>query len=122
MTMTTIEQDRRTKLDKIRALGFDPYANSGLNIIPIWLVRSEDERTKDKTKETAPVFAVSGRVLLRRGMGKLSFLTIQSAGNRIQVALDFSRLSDKHKELTKLIDLGDNIAAEGILFPTKTGE
>lgn len=122
--MSQLEIDRRTKLDKIRALGLDPFGYSGLRLEPIHSVICEFKIKiwDNLTKENSPRIAVSGRIMLRRGMGKLSFLTIQNDGYKIQVALDVSRLNDTDQQLSKLLDLGDHIAVEGILFPTKTQE
>lgn len=121
----TIVSERLAKLDKIRAMGLDPYGHSGLvNFNCILDIRADHSIGKflGIEKDKAPIRTVSGRVMLRRGHGKLSFLTIQSDGNQIQIALDHSRLTPQRQELTKLIDLGDIIAVEGIVFPTKTNE
>ncbi|MCX7116298.1 MAG: lysine--tRNA ligase [Gammaproteobacteria bacterium] len=63
---------------------------------------------------------VAGRIVLRRLMGKASFVHIQDGTGRIQA---YVRQNDvDNYELFKQWDLGDIIGVEGELFKTKTGE
>ena len=70
--------------------------------------------------------AVAGRILLKRVMGKASFVQIQDESGRIQLflkqdVLQGSGLGDTY-EAFKGWDAGDIVAAEGVLTRTKTGE
>ena len=66
--------------------------------------------------------AVCGRVMLRRIMGKASFLTIQDAGGRIQLYARKADLPDGVYDDFKTWDIGDIIGGRGALFKTNTGE
>jgi len=70
---------------------------------------------------------VAGRMMLKRVMGKASFCTLQDAsfgptGGRIQVYVKGEDVGSEVYASFKHWDLGDIVAAEGVVFKTKTGE
>jgi lysyl-tRNA synthetase class 2 len=65
--------------------------------------------------------AVAGRILLKRVMGKASFVQIQDESGRIQLFLQANVLGDTYESF-KGWDVGDIVSAEGVLTRTKTGE
>ena len=85
------------------------------------------ETTKE-VLEANPVRAcVAGRMMLKRVMGKASFATLQDAsfgpsGGRIQIYLNNESVGEALHNAFKHWDLGDIVAAEGVLFRTRTGE
>jgi lysyl-tRNA synthetase class 2 len=64
---------------------------------------------------------VAGRLLAKRIMGKASFVQIQDMTGRIQLFLQQGALGDTY-DAFKSWDVGDIVAAEGMLMRTKTGE
>ncbi len=70
--------------------------------------------------------SVAGRMMLKRVMGKASFATIQDSTGRIQLFISKDNLTAENAEALyeafKHWDLGDILAAEGLMFKTKTGE
>lgn len=65
--------------------------------------------------------AVAGRILLKRVMGKASFVQIQDESGRIQLFLQANALGETYDKF-KGWDVGDIVAAEGPITRTKTGE
>jgi len=65
---------------------------------------------------------VAGRMMTRRIMGKAAFITLQDGSGRIQLYLRKNEISEEIFEAFKHWDIGDILAAEGVLFKTKTGE
>lgn len=65
--------------------------------------------------------AVAGRILLKRVMGKASFVQIQDESGRIQLFLQANALGETYDKF-KGWDVGDIVAAQGPLTRTKTGE
>ncbi len=65
---------------------------------------------------------VAGRIMLKRVMGKASFLTIQDLSGRIQLYVTRDALGEERYADFKTWDLGDIVGCEGTLFKTKTGE
>jgi lysyl-tRNA synthetase class 2 len=75
----------------------------------------------------AVTVSIAGRMMLKRVMGKASFATVQDTSGRIQLFISKDNLaaagaSEEVYEAFKHWDLGDIIAATGVLFKTKTGE
>lgn len=73
--------------------------------------------------ENKEQYSVTGRVVLRRVMGKASFITLQDYSGRIQCYLKKSDLPEGQYDTFKnLCDLGDIIGVTGTMFKTNTGE
>jgi lysyl-tRNA synthetase class 2 len=65
---------------------------------------------------------LAGRMMLKRVMGKASFATIQDSSGRIQFYIANDDTGEAAHEAFKHWDIGDIIAARGILFKTQKGE
>ncbi len=65
---------------------------------------------------------VAGRMMLKRVMGKASFATLQDSTGRIQIYIKGEDVGADVYAGFKHWDLGDIVAAEGLVFKTKTGE
>lgn len=64
---------------------------------------------------------VAGRLMLKRVMGKASFTTIKDSSGSLQLFLQQQTLGAAY-DAFKGFDIGDLIAAEGVLMRTRTGE
>jgi lysyl-tRNA synthetase, class II len=87
------------------------------------------EEFEDKEKWTAEAIeatprqvAVAGRILLSRGQGKVSFVTMQDGTGRIQLFVHHGTVGEETYNAFKRWDLGDIVGATGTLMRTKTGE
>ncbi len=114
--LNEILQVRRDKLKELQASGKDPFC----------------EVKFDKTHSTAEVKAnydalegarvtVAGRLMSKRGMGKVMFCDLQDIDGRIQLFVKKDLLEDAYDAFKKL-DIGDILGASGEVFTTKTGE
>ncbi|MEM1243435.1 MAG: lysine--tRNA ligase [Pseudomonadota bacterium] len=65
---------------------------------------------------------VAGRIMMRRVMGKASFIQLQDMSGRIQVYCRKEALAESVYDQFKKWDLGDIVGVQGHLFKTKTGE
>lgn len=77
--------------------------------------------TQESLDAEARRVAVAGRIVLKRVMGKASFVQIQDESGRIQLFLQANALGEVYERF-KGWDVGDIVAAEGIVTRTKTGE
>ncbi|MGI9327655.1 MAG: lysine--tRNA ligase [Pseudomonadales bacterium] len=66
--------------------------------------------------------AVAGRVMLRRVMGKASFLTLQDVSGRIQCYLRKDDLAEQYAHFNDWCDIGDIVGISGKLMRTNKGE
>jgi lysyl-tRNA synthetase class II len=114
------EQERRQKLLKLKELGVDPYGQRTEGLTPLAAIKAQ--YTPEMGHDGGPVVKGAGRVVLKRDMGKLSFLTLRDESGDLQVAFDKKRLSERDWEVNELIDLGDQIVIEGKLGTTRKGE
>jgi lysyl-tRNA synthetase, class II len=114
------EQERRQKLAKLRELGVEPYGQRTSGIQALAHIKSlyKPEMGHDGGPETIG----TGRVMLKRDMGKLSFMTLRDETGDLQVALDKKRLSERDWQVRDLIDLGDLLVVSGKLGQTNKGE
>src|SRR2546423_14725849 len=78
-------------------------------------VRAEAERL-EPAEEAGDQRRVAGRVMARRGMGKLVFLDLVDRSGRIQLLCDVSRAGEVD------VSLGDVVGATGVPARTKRGE
>jgi len=66
--------------------------------------------------------SIAGRMMLKRVMGKASFATVQDRSGRIQLFIARDNVGEDVYDSFKKWDLGDIVAAVGVLFKTRTGE
>ena len=119
--------ERREKLAHIRTQGV-PFPN---DFKPqhraAELFRLYDGMENAELDPLAVKVSLGGRMMLKRVMGKASFCTLQDAsmgvsGGRLQLFVTKDHIGEDAYEAFKHWDLGDIIAAEGVLFKTKTNE
>ncbi len=79
-----------------------------------------DKAELERLQETT---AVCGRVMLRRVMGKASFITLQDVSGQIQCYLSKGDLGDEvYGAFTDLWEMGDIVGVRGTLMRTNKGE
>lgn len=109
---------RREKLDKIRALGVEPYGQKFEWDYHAADIRKEAEQLeKDETH-----VRIAGRIMIRRGQGKTAFCVLRDQTGDIQVYFKRDELPENEWALFKLVDIGDILGIEGTVFTTHTGE
>jgi len=119
-SQNSYEQERRAKLDKLRALGIDPYGERTPGLGPLAAIKSSYK--PEMGHDAGPVVRVAGRITHKKDFGKLSFLALRDDTDKLQVAVDKKRADEISWKINDLLDLGDQIVAEGPLGTTKTGE
>ena len=114
--------ERRAKLAEWRATGkaypndFERENISG-KIIEVY-----DAKTAEELEATPVEVKVAGRIMLKRVMGKASFITISDVGGRIQIYVARDKVGEETYTAFKRWDIGDIVGVVGVLFRTKTNE
>lgn len=109
---------RREKLEKIRALGVEPYGQRF-----DWDHHAADIRKEAETLEKEETHVrIAGRIMIRRGQGKTAFCVLRDQSGDIQVYFKRDELPENEWALFKLVDIGDILGIEGTVFTTHTGE
>lgn len=81
------------------------------------------EQDKAQLEEAGIAVAVCGRVMLRRVMGKASFITLQDSTDQIQCYLSKGELGDEvYDQFIDLSDIGDIVGVQGVMMRTNKGE
>jgi lysyl-tRNA synthetase class 2 len=114
-----LELTRIEKLEKIAALGFDPWGEKFDDRTPIEAVRG---MTLVEGEAHGPRVRVAGRIMLRRGQGKVVFLELRDWTERIQIFIGKNQVGETGWALCGELDLGDLLGVDGTLGRTKTGE
>jgi lysyl-tRNA synthetase class 2 len=120
----SLETVRVEKLRRIAELGIDPWGQRFDGHQSIATVRElpVPQVKEGESAAPGPIVRVAGRIMLRRGQGKVVFLEIRDWTERIQVFVGKKQVGDLGWNLVELLDLGDLIGVDGTLGTTKTGE
>ena len=108
---------RREKLVQLQQEGKDPF-----DVYKVERTHSSKE-VKDnfETLEGSEV-TVAGRIMSKRGQGKVVFSDIIDRDGKIQLFIKIDAVGEEALKQYKSNDLGDWVAATGEVFKTKTGE
>lgn len=120
MSTTDHEVSRAEKLARIEALGIDPWGGRFDGRMPISAIRELDCPPFD-ANPTQRVIA-AGRIVLRRGMGKVHFLQLRDQSGDIQAMIGQKQVGEQGWALAQELDLGDLVGVEGVYGKTRTGE
>lgn len=121
MQLSEQEIIRREKLGKLRDLNIDPYPAA------LYPVDHTTKKLKNSFEDDKKV-VLAGRLMSRRIQGKASFAELQDSEGRIQLYFNRDEIcpgEDKtlyNEVYKKLLDIGDIIGVEGVLFKTQVGE
>jgi lysyl-tRNA synthetase class 2 len=120
----SLEAVRLEKLRRIESLGLDPWGQRFDDHEAIADVRARPvpKPAEGEAAEPGPTIRVAGRIMLRRGQGKVVFFEIRDWTERIQIFVGKKQVGDRAWELVDLLDLGDLIGVDGTLGYTRTGE
>lgn len=112
---------RREKLSQLREQGF--LFPNGWRPDATTLELSERFSEADaEALEAAGTFALAGRLMLKRVMGRLSFCQLQDGAGRLQISFERDQLGVDNYKAFKALDIGDIIGVRGSLYRTKLGE
>ena len=108
---------RHEKLDALRAEGLDPFQQTKFD------VTSDSAAIKGNfdAMEGQSV-RLAGRIMTKRGMGKVSFCDLQDSTGRIQLYVKFDEMEEASFNRFKKYDIGDIIGVVGDVFKTERGE
>jgi lysyl-tRNA synthetase class 2 len=114
--------ERREKLQALRTAGV-AYPNDFRPTHQAGNLQTDYVDADKETLEAAPLqVAVAGRMMLKRVMGKASFATVQDGSGQIQFFVTPADVGAETYDAFKKWDLGDIVAARGVLFRTNKGE
>ncbi len=114
--------ERRAKLAELREQGDAFPTDFRRDAFAADLHCDHGEKDKEALEETDIQVSMAGRMVLRRVMGKASFISLQDMTGRMQCYLRKNDLPEGVYNEFKRWDLGDLVGVSGKLFRTNTGE
>ena len=108
---------RREKLAQLQAEGRDPFQ------LTKFVCTSSAQQIRDHFDELEgqPV-SIAGRMMSKRGMGKVSFCDLQDKTGRIQLYARKDEMDEADYDRFKKYDIGDIVGIDGEVFRTQRGE
>ena len=117
-----LRAERLAKLERLRAAGIDPYP-VGIQVNDtLAAVAQRFEGKLEAGEGSGERVDVAGRIVARRGFGKLAFLVLREGDAELQALCTKSSLGDQGMSLLDELDVGDWIAASGEVVRSKKGE
>ena len=114
---------RREKMTALAEQGIDPFgkrfertATSGQ------LKEKYADKTKEELHEINETATIAGRLMTKRGKGKVGFAHIQDRDGQIQIYVRKDAVGEENYEIFKKADLGDFLGIEGEVMRTDMGE
>ena len=108
---------RRDKLKALQDEGGDPFTITRFDVTH----HTQDIKDNFDALEGKPV-SVAGRLMSKRGMGKVSFCDLQDKTGRIQLYARKDEMDADNYDRFKKYDIGDIVGVEGEVFRTQRGE
>jgi lysyl-tRNA synthetase class 2 len=115
--LSEILKVRREKLAALRAEGRDPFKETRFDVTH----HAQDIKDNFDALEGSEV-RVAGRLMSKRGMGKVSFCDLQDKSGRIQLYARKDEMDEEEYNRFKKYDIGDIVGVEGEVFRTQRGE
>ena len=115
--LSQLLQIRRDKLKELQESGNDPFQ----------ITKYDVDNTAANIKENFDALegqevSVAGRLMSKRGMGKVSFCDMQDKSGRIQLYARKDEMDEAEYARFKKYDIGDIVGVKGIVFRTQRGE
>ena len=119
--LSKVQKDREEKLIKLRKAGYRFPNNFDKKDQISHIIKKYDSEKKESLEKAKCIVQTAGRIVLKRVMGKIAFMTLEDSGGRLQAYFSLDNLRDELEE-AKDLDLGDIVGISGDLFRTKTDE
>ena len=108
---------RYDKLEALREAGRDPFV----------ITTSDRDTLTETIKNNYEEYenkdvCVAGRLLSKRGKGKVSFMDLYDRSGKIQIFAKFDDLGEEEYGFLKKWDIGDIVEVKGFVFKTQMGE
>ena len=113
--------ERRAKRDALQARGVNPYPTRFERSATLAELQSVHSGLEPDTR-TGEVARIAGRVVSKRGHGKLRFATVEDAGGAVQLMFQADHLPDDTAAIEALVDLGDWVGVTGEVMTSRRGQ
>src|SRR5271155_1473776 len=117
--------ERRAKMERLRAEGVDPYPP-----VTLWAERTRiadvlaahDPGELEQGEHPELRYHIAGRLISRRGHGKTAFLDVRDLSGSIQAVVRVDALGQETYDRILALDIGDIVGIEGCVYVTQRGQ
>nr|WP_284706010.1 lysine--tRNA ligase [Periweissella ghanensis] len=114
---------RREKMTELRENGIDPFGQKfDRTALAADLHAEYGDLEKDELNDKHLVVKIAGRMMSKRGKGKVGFADIKDRSGRLQIYVRKDVVGEENYFIFKKADLGDWLGVEGELIKTDMGE
>ena len=111
------ERLRREKLAELKSEGKDPF-----DVYKVDRTHTSEQVKSNFEKLEGKEVTVAGRIMSKRGQGKVVFSDIHDRDGKIQLFIKIDEVGEEQLKSYKTFDLGDMVEATGEVFKTRTEE
>ncbi|MGY3704554.1 lysine--tRNA ligase [Vagococcus martis] len=114
---------RREKMAELRDKGLDPFGTRFERTTNAKELHEKyDDKTKEELQELNLTATIAGRIMTKRGKGKVGFAHLQDREGQVQIYVRKDAIGEEAYELFKQADLGDFVGVTGQVMKTDMGE
>lgn len=114
---------RRQKMEALKADGIDPFGHRfDRTHLTQQLHDAYDGTDKDDLAANPVEVVIAGRMMAKRGKGKVGFADLRDRSGRIQIYARRDVVGEENYKIFKKADLGDFIGVAGDMMKTDAGE
>ncbi len=114
---------RREKMNELRDEGIDPFGHRfERTYLAAQLQQEFGEDDKDELNDVHKTAIIAGRMVSKRGKGKVGFADLQDRTGKMQIYVRKDILGDDVYHVFKRSDIGDHLGIEGDIIKTDMGE
>ncbi len=114
---------RREKMAELQAAGMDPFGTRFERTTNSKeLHELYNDKTKEELQEMKVIVTIAGRMMTKRGKGKVGFAHLQDREGQVQIYVRKDAVGDEEYALFEQADLGDFIGVTGEVMKTNVGE
>ncbi|MFQ6366064.1 lysine--tRNA ligase [Lactococcus lactis] len=114
---------RREKMEELREKGISPFGKKFIRTTDSGeLHQNFDADSKEDLEAKALTAMIAGRMMTKRGKGKVGFANLQDREGQIQIYVRKDIVGEENYDIFKKSDLGDILGVEGDVMKTDTGE
>ncbi|MCW1053068.1 MULTISPECIES: lysine--tRNA ligase [Streptococcus] len=114
---------RREKMAALAEQGIDPFGKRFERTADSAQLKEKySDKTKEELHELAETATIAGRLMTKRGKGKVGFAHIQDREGQIQIYVRKDTVGEENYQIFKKADIGDFLGIEGEIMRTDMGE
>lgn len=114
---------RREKLEELRNKGINPFGQKfDVTSNSKEIKENYQDKTKEELHEVDIPVVIAGRIMTKRGKGKVGFMHIQDKYGQIQIYVRQDVIGEEAYDVFKKSDIGDIVGIHGTVFRTDMGE